>query len=107
MRLPVPELGRRRSKEVTLVLWDHSIGPCHPQSRAPAPGRWRSTLLSPFAFNLGIETGQRTLVLASMPVVYTARARVFYRHRVLPWGSAGIASLALVWFVQRAFVPTG
>ncbi len=64
-------------------------------------------LISLLAFNLGIETGQLAVVLAVMPVVYWLRSGVFYRRAVMPFGSAAIAVLALVWFVQRAFSPTG
>jgi hypothetical protein len=59
-------------------------------------------LVSLLAFNLGIETGQLAVVLAVMPVVYAMRSAVLYRRAVLPWGSAVIASIALVWLVQRA-----
>jgi hypothetical protein len=64
-------------------------------------------LLSLFAFNLGIETGQLAVVLAVMPIVYGMRKGSLYRDKVLPLGSAAIAALALVWVVQRAFLPTG
>lgn len=60
-------------------------------------------LLSLFAFNLGIETGQLAVVLAVMPVVYHLRNGALYRNRLMPLGSAAIAALALVWVVQRAF----
>lgn len=62
-------------------------------------------LVSLVAFNGGIEAGQLAVVLAVMPVVYRLRAGVFYRRAVMPWGSAVIASLALVWLVQRAAGP--
>jgi hypothetical protein len=58
-------------------------------------------LISLLAFNCGIETGQMAVVLAVMPIFYGLRAGVFYRRAVMPWGSAAIAALALVWFVQR------
>ena len=64
-------------------------------------------LLSLLAFNLGIEAGQLAVVLAVMPVVYQLRAGRLYRHAVLPWGSAAIAGLALVWLVQRAILAPG
>ncbi len=64
-------------------------------------------LVSLLAFNLGIETGQLAVVIALMPLAYLMRASLFYRRALLPWGSAMIASLALVWLVQRAFLPTG
>ncbi len=63
--------------------------------------------MSLLAFNLGIETGQLAVVLAIMPLVYVMRASLFYRRALLPWGSAAVASLALVWLVQRAFLPAG
>ena len=63
-------------------------------------------LISLLAFNLGIETGQMAVVLAVMPVIYALRAGPFYRRALMPWGSAAIAALALVWLVQRA-VLTG
>jgi HupE / UreJ protein len=64
-------------------------------------------LLSLLAFNLGIETGQLAVVLAVMPIVYALRTGVIYRRAIMPWGSALIAAVAMVWLVQRAFLPTG
>ena len=64
-------------------------------------------VLSLLAFNLGIETGQLAVVVTVMPLVYALRSSAFYRRAVLPWGSAAIASLALVWLVQRALLPAG
>jgi hypothetical protein len=61
-------------------------------------------VLSLFAFNLGIECGQLAVVLAVMPVVYALREGNFYRRTLMPWGSAAIASLALVWLLQRALL---
>jgi len=59
-------------------------------------------LISLVAFNLGVETGQLAVVLAIMPVAYWVRSTIFYRRGVMPWGSAAIAALATIWFVQRA-----
>jgi HupE / UreJ protein len=59
-------------------------------------------VLSLVAFNLGIEVGQLAVVLAVMPVIYGLRPTLFYRRIVMPWGSAAIAVLAMVWLVQRA-----
>ncbi len=64
-------------------------------------------LISLFSFNLGIEAGQLSVVLAVMPVIYALRSGLFYRRTVMPWGSAAIAALAFVWLVQRAAFPTG
>jgi len=57
------------------------------------------------AFNAGIEAGQLAVVLAVMPLVYALRARVVYRQTLLQWGSGAIAAVALLWFIQRAFLP--
>jgi HupE / UreJ protein len=57
------------------------------------------------AFNLGIEAGQLAVVVAVMPLAYALRRLGAYRRAVLPWGSAAIAGLALVWFIERAFLP--
>ena len=62
-------------------------------------------LLSLLAFNLGIETGQLAVVLGVMPIAYAVRSTLTYRRAVLPWGSAAIAAVALVWLVQRALPP--
>jgi hypothetical protein len=62
-------------------------------------------LLSLLAFNLGIETGQLAVVLGIMPIAYAVRSSLVYRRAVLPWGSALIAAIALVWLVQRALPP--
>ena len=62
-------------------------------------------LISLLSFNLGIETGQLAVVLLVMPVVYAMRRALVYRRAIMPWGSAAIAAVALVWFVQRAFFP--
>ena len=63
-------------------------------------------LVSLLAFNCGIEAGQLAVVLAVMPLAYLMRGGALYRRAVLPWGSAAIAALAFVWFVQRAFLST-
>ena len=64
-------------------------------------------LISLLAFNLGIETGQLAVVLTVMPIIYGLRSGAFYRRAVMPWGSAVIVAVALVWLVQRAVFPTG
>jgi hypothetical protein len=51
---------------------------------------------------LGIEAGQLAVVVTVMPVIYSLRSGVFYRRAFMPWGSAAIAAVALVWLVQRA-----
>ncbi len=61
-------------------------------------------MISLLAFNLGIEAGQLAVVAAIMPLAYALRSTAVYRRTLLPWGSAAIASLALVWLVQRALL---
>lgn len=63
-------------------------------------------LVSLVAFNLGIEAGQLAVVLAVMPIIYGLRGGTFYRRAFMPWGSAAIAAVALVWLVQRAVAFT-
>lgn len=58
-------------------------------------------VISLLAFNLGIEAGQMAVVLAVIPIIYRLRSGAFYRRAVMPWGSAAIAALALVWLLQR------
>jgi hypothetical protein len=67
----------------------------------PAGARVTSLL----AFNAGIEAGQLAVVVTVMPLVYALRGRVLYRQALLQWGSGAIAAVALLWFIQRAFLP--
>jgi hypothetical protein len=60
-------------------------------------------LISLVAFNLGVEVGQLAVVLTVMPAAFVLRSTAFYRRAVMPWGSAGVAALAVVWLVQRAW----
>ena len=54
-------------------------------------------------FNVGVEIGQLTVVLAVVPVIYLLRQAWFFRPGVLVGGSSAIALVAGVWFVGRAF----
>ncbi|HSE12994.1 MAG TPA: HupE/UreJ family protein [Rudaea sp.] len=63
----------------------------------------RATLALALAgFNVGVEIGQLTVVLAVVPLIYFARQARFYRPGVLVGGSSAIALVAGVWFVGRA-----
>ncbi|MDP2007918.1 MAG: HupE/UreJ family protein [Rubrivivax sp.] len=59
--------------------------------------------LALLGFNVGVELGQLAIVAVFLPVAYLLRRGVFYRRVVLQGGSALIALLAAVWFVERAF----
>jgi len=61
-------------------------------------------VLSLLGFNLGIEAGQLAVVTCVMPLIYALRYASFYRRAVLPWASAVIAAVAMVWLVQRAII---
>jgi len=54
-------------------------------------------------FNVGVEIGQLSVVLAIVPLIYWLRHARFYRPGVLVGGSSAIALVACVWFVGRAF----
>jgi hypothetical protein len=63
----------------------------------------RSSLaLSLFSFNFGVEIGQITFVLLIFPLVQDLVKSGW--NRLKPAVSAGIACLAVYWFVQRAFM---
>ncbi len=54
-------------------------------------------------FNLGVEAGQLTLVLAFLPFIFSLRRTSFYRRVILQGGSIGLAIIATAWLVERAF----
>ncbi len=54
-------------------------------------------------FNVGVEVGQLAIVMAFLPLAFALRRSWFYRRGVLAGGSLLIATLAAVWFVERAF----
>jgi hypothetical protein len=62
-----------------------------------------SLALSLAGFNAGVEVGQLAIVAAFLPLAYAFRGRRGYARYVLGGGSAAIASLAVAWFVERAF----
>ncbi|MGH8809316.1 MAG: HupE/UreJ family protein, partial [Noviherbaspirillum sp.] len=60
-------------------------------------------VLALVGFNLGVEVGQLAIVAVFLPLAYALRYTFIYRRVVLLGGSLLIASLAAVWFVERAF----
>lgn len=54
-------------------------------------------------FNIGVEIGQLSVVLAVIPLIYWLRDARFYRPGVLVGGSSVIALVACVWLVGRVF----
>jgi len=57
-------------------------------------------------FNVGVELGQFAAVALFLPLAYLVRTRPLYRRLGLLGGSAAIAAVAAVWFIERAFVVT-
>jgi hypothetical protein len=58
--------------------------------------------LSLAAFNIGVEVGQLAIVMVVVPIAYLLRHTSLYRRGVLTGGSMLIATIAGVWFLQRA-----
>lgn len=63
----------------------------------------RALLVPLFTFNLGVEAGQLTVVLVTLPLLYAARRWRFYSGAILRGSSLLIALIASVWLVERAF----
>jgi hypothetical protein len=59
--------------------------------------------LALLGFNVGVELGQLAIVAAFLPLAFLLRRSWFYRRVVLLAGSLLIATLALAWFIERAF----
>jgi HupE / UreJ protein len=60
-------------------------------------------VLALVGFNVGVEVGQLAIVALFLPLAFALRRTAFYRRGVVLGGSLLIATLALVWFVERAF----
>jgi hypothetical protein len=98
---PVVTEGRARIAFAFGLLHGFGFASVLSDMGLPAGARVASLL----AFNAGIEAGQLAVVLGVMPLIYVLRSRVLYRQALLQWGSGAIAAIALVWFIQRAFLP--
>ena len=59
--------------------------------------------LSLFGFNVGVELGQLAIVAVFVPAAFLLRATRFYQRGILLWGSAVVALIAVVWFIERAW----
>lgn len=56
------------------------------------------------SFNLGVEGGQLTVILAAFVALgLSFRRRPWYRYRIVLPGSLAIAAVGLYWSIQRAF----
>ncbi len=63
-------------------------------------------LVSLFSFNLGVEIGQMAIVAVFLPLAFWAGRTPLYPRLVLRFGSLGIALIASLWVVERAFGVT-
>ncbi|MCB1920573.1 MAG: HupE/UreJ family protein [Candidatus Competibacteraceae bacterium] len=52
-------------------------------------------------FNLGVETGQLTIVAIVLPFAFLVRRTWLYRRLALPLGSAIVAAVGLIWCLER------
>jgi hypothetical protein len=52
-------------------------------------------------FNAGVEIGQAAIVAGFLPLAYALRRTWLYRRVVLGFGSLAIASIAMVWAIDR------
>ena len=59
--------------------------------------------LALLAFNLGVESGQLSIVTMVLPVTYFLRMSIWYQRVILGAGSVFIGVLALVWLIERAW----
>ncbi len=64
----------------------------------------KNLVLTLFGFNVGVELGQLCVVALFLPLAYLVRRTRAYRTLGLVAGSAVIAGIATLWFVERAFV---
>ncbi|HWP00086.1 MAG TPA: HupE/UreJ family protein [Methylococcus sp.] len=101
---PVPH-GRRAAFAFGFGLV-HGLGFARVLSDLGLPAA--SRLWGLVGFNLGVELGQMAMVTAFLPLAYGLSRHPLYQTVVLKAGSAGIAVLAGVWLLERAFdLPVG
>lgn len=60
-------------------------------------------VLALFAFNLGVEGAQLTIVGIVLPLSFVFRHSVLYRRAVVIPGSIIITGIGVIWLIQRAF----
>lgn len=63
-------------------------------------------VLSLLGFNMGVEVGQVVIVALVFPLLFAIRGRGWYLPYVLRIGSLILITMALLWFVERAFDVT-
>jgi hypothetical protein len=73
---------------------------------ADLPATAASLAFSLAGFNIGVETGQLCIVVIFLPLAFVLRESWFYRWCAVRAGSIGIACVAAIWLVERAFQIT-
>lgn len=61
------------------------------------------SLLSLFAFNLGVELGQIAIIFVVFPLLYLLRKQIFYPPLVLKAGGLLLGAISLYWLIERVF----
>jgi HupE/UreJ protein len=79
----------------------HGLGFAGALRNLSLPFRARGLALA--AFNVGVELGQLAIVALVLPLLYVASKRSAYRRLVMGAASLGIAWLAALWVLERAF----
>lgn len=93
--------GRRWLLAFTLGLI-HGFGFASVLADLGLPGGALALALA--GFNLGVESGQLTLVLVFLPLAYALRGSWFYHRAALQCGSLAVAAVALVWLLERSLL---
>lgn len=68
------------------------------------------TILTLLGFNIGVELGQLTIVIVTVPVLYFARTLTLYTRVGMPAAATALLIISTYWFVERAFnvdLPAG
>jgi hypothetical protein len=79
----------------------HGMGFAGALANLALPSKARGLALA--SFNIGVELGQIAIVLLVLPALYLASRRSWYPRIVMGVGSLGIAFVAVVWILERAF----
>ena len=79
----------------------HGMGFAGALANLALPSKARGLALA--SFNVGVELGQMGIVLLVLPLLYAASRRSWYPRLVMGVGSLGIAFVAVLWILERAF----
>jgi hypothetical protein len=96
-----PVVSRRRALVAFALGLVHGLGFANVLADLGLPRDALAVALC--GFNLGVETGQLALVTLFLPVAYALRGGWFYRRVALQAGSAAVAVIAGLWFLERSF----